>query len=252
MPEYQLKNGQTATDPRLGRVPSADPGREKYPLSAALPVTAMPTVKRLWGHPLTWLDQGNEGSCTGFAAANDIAALPAEHLTVSNAYGRAIYEWNKDHDEWPGDNYEGSSVNAAMNCLRSHGFIDEFRWAASIEEVCSAIVNIGPVNFGINWFNGMFYPDNKYLIRPTGGVAGGHSLMGRGFYPANTDIGLPEGQGTVRFSLPVIRLENSWGKGWGINGDAFIYTDDMKNLLANGGECAVARGRHVLNPLPAI
>lgn len=73
-------------------------------------------------------DQGNEGACTGFALASAITLMnrfrhnkiePATLASVASA--RMLYEMAKINDEWPGEDYEGSSIRGALKGFYHNG-----------------------------------------------------------------------------------------------------------------------------------
>ena len=106
--------------------------------------------------PMWWAfyDQGQEGACVGFAASRTMSLLNRKRYAASWLYREA-----QKIDEWPGENYEGTSVRAAMDILRDHGHsrtrtyggqvyvdapdptegIQHNRWATSVEEVLTCI-----------------------------------------------------------------------------------------------------------------
>jgi len=63
------------------------------------------------------LNQGQEGACTGFAMAAAInhlkGAKKANKKTQVSA--RMLYEMAKCNDEWPKENYDGSSLRGAIH-----------------------------------------------------------------------------------------------------------------------------------------
>ena len=73
------------------------------------------------------LDQQKEGACTGFALAavvNFLLHNKAGAPMLKRADGgsaRMLYEMAKRYDEWEGQNYEGSSIRAAMKGWYRHG-----------------------------------------------------------------------------------------------------------------------------------
>jgi hypothetical protein len=81
------------------------------------------------------LDQGTEGACTGFALAAVINyqlaqrkllhALNSERIVSP----RMIYEMARRYDEWPGENYEGSSARGAMKGWVAHGVASRASWS---------------------------------------------------------------------------------------------------------------------------
>lgn len=76
---------------------------------------------------------------------------------------------------------------------------------------------------GIDWYNDMFDPDADGLLHVTGGVAGGHAILANG----------------VSLKRRQVRLENSWGVNWGVDGHAYLGFDDLGTLLAGDGEACV-------------
>jgi hypothetical protein len=74
------------------------------------------------------LDQGSEGACTGFGLATVANYLlrrrgvDPDLITVSP---RMLYEMAKRYDEWPGEEYAGSSARGAMKGWHKHGICSE-------------------------------------------------------------------------------------------------------------------------------
>jgi len=123
-----------------------------------------------------------------------------------------------------GNSYDGTSVRAGAEILRKLGVIAEYRWASSIDEVVSALLNLGPVVVGTWWYSDMFSPNANGLITATGSKAGGHAYILNG----------------VNVEKKLIRVKNSWGRGWGKKGHAYISFDDLDKLLKDQGEACVA------------
>ena len=80
------------------------------------------------------LDQGSEGACTGFALASVINYQLATRnlLNARNqeriVSPRMIYEMARRYDEWPGEDYEGSSARGAMKGWVAHGVARRTSW----------------------------------------------------------------------------------------------------------------------------
>jgi len=81
----------------------------------------------------------------------------------------------------------------------------------------------GPCATGSNWYEGMNTPDKNGIIKPTGKMLGGHAYVIRG----------------VNVKARLLRIKNSWGKSFGIDGDCFISFDDMDRLLKERGEAYI-------------
>ncbi len=68
------------------------------------------------------LDQGQEGACTGFGLAAVINQLNRERGHGDfRASTRMLYEMAKKHDEWPGEDYAGSSCRGAIRGWKNMG-----------------------------------------------------------------------------------------------------------------------------------
>ncbi len=117
--------------------------------------------------------------------------------------------------------HDGTSVVAAAQYLKSIGKYSVYVWASTISDVIQWLLLKGPVIVGSNWHSAMFYPDSRYVIHPTGSVAGGH---------AYTIVGYDQVSG---YCLVL----NSWGTSWGNRGRAWLFIRDLERLVWNeGGE----------------
>ncbi len=217
-----LKGGFKTSDPRLDRLPEVDPRNANYPISAVVPEGVRSKRWRLTQR----LDQGREGACVGFAWTHEIAAEPLRGK-VDDAYARRVYREAQLVDEWPGEQYEGTSVLAGAKIVQGLGWMSEYRWAFTLEDILRALSHEGPVVMGTNWLSGMFNTDPAGFLNVSGSVAGGHAYVLRGL--------------DVRKEFVVGR--NSWGPDWGQRGDFYLRFSDLERLLGEGGDCCVPVGR---------
>jgi hypothetical protein len=79
------------------------------------------------------LDQKSEGACTGFGLAAVVNYLLWKHAppgqrSVTRMSPRMLYHLARFYDEWPGEDYEGSSCRGAMKGWHRHGVCDETHW----------------------------------------------------------------------------------------------------------------------------
>jgi len=179
------------------------------------------------------LDQGSTPACVGFSSYKFLEAAPV--LNTQMPFGPYdLYKAAQEFDEWPGEDYEGTSVRGAFKFLQSKGYVKEYRWAFNLYLILSQVLTVGPVVFGSNWFENMLEPDKDGLITPSGEIVGGHAYLlvgahrGRYFKRASKKLG-------------VFRVLNSWGEGWGQRGRAWIQFKHVRELLKSGNaEACVA------------
>ena len=192
------------------------------------------------------LDQGKEGACVGFGWAAKVLADPfavdlgklTTRVKVPRTpapFARKIYAEAKKVDEYPGEDYEGTSVLAGAKVLQSYGVVKAYSWAFSVDEVIDGIISTGPVVLGINWYDGMYEAPNGVLT-VSGPQVGGHCILAVGYNVSSKKAG---GEATVI-------LQNSWGRGWGVNGLAEIKVSELARLLNEQGEaCLPLQGAYV-------
>lgn len=205
--------------------PRFDEKSRSFPIRTLIPAGVAPQYK-LW-HFGPQLDQGSEGACVGFGWAAEAGASPVRVKNITDDFARGIYQEAKRIDEWEGEDYEGTSVLAGAKVMKSRGFITEYRWCFSLNDVLLALSYEGPVVLGLNWYEGMFDTNAKNFITPTGNWVGGHCIMARGI--------------SVKYER--ILLRNSWGKDWGSRGGAYLSFSDLDRLLHESGEACVPVGR---------
>jgi hypothetical protein len=213
------------TDRKFGRIIKFDETSRKFPIRAIMP-------KSVKLRSYTWrcnlnLDQGNLSACVGFSVAHEAAARPVEISKINNALALQVYYEAQQLDDYPGENYQGSSVIGGIKAGKNRGWYGEYRWAFSEPDLALAVGNFGPAILGLNWYSGMNEPDSNGLIRIKGELEGGHAILCNGF--------------NVRTGL--YRLHNSWSKAWGIDGDCFITRDSIACLLKEQGEACIPLSR---------
>ena len=215
--------------------PELDERSKLYPIRTFFPSVQNKTFT-LWRHGEI-LDQGSEGACVGFgwtaeALAGpvhvDLKDVPANAPKEPNKFAYYVYREAQKVDQWPGEDYEGTSVLAGAKIMSRYGVIHQYRWAFGINDVIGALMSQGPVVLGINWYNGMYEAPNGRL-EVFGNHVGGHAILAIGYNPSSQVFGGKE----------TIILQNSWGKAWGIDGIAEITVEDLNKLLREGGEACV-------------
>lgn len=220
-----LKGGKFTTDRRLDRVVQFDPRSRQFPIRALIAKTAKP-------RSFTWsctiqLNQGNEGACCGFGVSHEAAARPVCVPGITNESAHVLYKRAQDLDEWPGSDYDGTSVIAAVKAAQEKGYYPEYRWSFGLDDQILAVGLHGPGVLGVEWRDGMYDTDSDGFIHYTGDVVGGHCILCRG----------------VNVKKKYFLLRNSWGSSWGVNGDCKISFDDMDKLIHAQGECCIPTKR---------
>ena len=135
-----------------------------------------------------------------------------------------IYEQAQKLDEWTGENYNGTSVRGGVKALQRAGKIRNYYWGFDLNSLVNAVLYYGPVVVGTYWYRGMFYPNRQGYISPTGQIMGGHAYVING----------------VDTKRQYVRIKNSWGRRWGINGSAYMSFTNMSNLIRQFGEVCIA------------
>lgn len=243
----QLKNGAVVDDPRLGRVPQFDPRSREFDVRETIAqLDQAPLRNHSWQCQIV-LDQGSTSACTGNARTYDLASspnplrYPSSKQLLDEAFAQQLYNRARQLDEWPGEDYEGSSVLGALKAAVDQGFIGEYRWAFDIDDMYQALAHVGGVVVGTTWFNSMFdpQPNGLMVVDPASGSAGGHSYYFRRIAVTHDHKREILGKGVEIRDVPLLGLRNSWGLGWGHKGEAWMWGDDYRNHLWDGGEQSV-------------
>lgn len=211
---------------KLGRHVNHDPHNALHRALVAPPPRATTPYKAWYTNVV--FDQGNSSSCTTQACIGMLHTSPnTANFTEWKQYDDyaerdALYQTSKDYDPWTGNAYDGTSTDAPFKVLRERGTISAWKWLFGEAEVREWVTWYGPCVVGTEWLNDMFSPVNGYL-KVSGAVAGGHAWR------------------IVQYSntKQAYRMVNSWGKGWGASGRAWVHQSDLASLLANNGDAIV-------------
>lgn len=212
-------------DKGLGRLPAADERDRLFSVSRILPSAAEITrTYKYWYDNAWWGDQGARPWCVEyswhhFMVDGPIVNKPGPIWEIGSIYHNAQLV-----DEWPGENYDGTSVRAGAKVLQERGLIQQYRWAFNLQDMINTVLTTSPIVFGSLWYEQMFDPDDNDTIHVGGEVAGGHAYLLNG----------------VNVKRGVFRIKNSWGRSWGNRGHAWISFDDVNRLLNEDGEAAIA------------
>lgn len=230
----------------LGRIPSADIRDERYPMRALLPRAASTRRARTWDLPYDALDQGGTGTCTAHAAVQALMCAPFRHAPARLGFTAfQLYREGILHDGWPQNDPEatspadnsglqfGSDGRAMAKALEVRGWISEYRWGWTVEDIIEWLLERGPVMIGTNWYDSMFNVDHEGRIKigPTSPIAGGHETVLR-------RVSKPRG---------LFLLRNSWGRrfnGTGLGlpgfrcrpGEGILDAETLHRLMRENGD----------------
>jgi hypothetical protein len=227
--------------PKLVSLPSRYPNIEN--IDQYLPAYAKSLV----------LDQGEEGACTGFGLAALINFLQWKNngfqlKGLETVSPRMLYHMARLYDEWPGEDYEGSSCRGAMKGWHRHGVCTDRSWPyrdkkgkiafvqpkagwdqdaasrplgayyridkKSLSDLQSAIYEVGAIYASANVHKGWFLKKTKApaIIPFDAKDIGGHAFA------------------LVGYTEDGFIVQNSWGPDWGYHGFAILgYEDWIRN-----------------------
>lgn len=216
----------TQQDHRLGRQKVHDDRSRLFPMRAAVDRSLWRDKEvRLydpWPNP-----NQRVGSCTGVAKCHQFNAVGNRKMgeVLKMADAERIYSHNTKIDPWPGEwppADTGSSGLASAKTAVKFGLGGEYRWIfGGADEVIQNVMEGRPISVGTWWYWDMFsasggHHEDDPIVRPTGGRAGGHQYIIRG-YDKSSD--LVEGR--------------CW---WGGFRDFWISRVDLDSLLRDGGD----------------
>ncbi|RTL20964.1 MAG: peptidase C1 [Burkholderiales bacterium] len=218
------------------------------------------------------LNQGDEGACTGFGLAcvtNYLYWL--RHLETPRSKlpplvsPRMFYELAKLYDEWPGQDYEGSSCRGALKGWHKHGVCRWDLWPYPIDKNNQGVF-VRPLP---GWEQdattrplGVYYRVDKHsvvdmqaaiheigAVYVSGSVHKGWGVDVTGLPSSHADLPriqrMARSTGGHAFALVGYNehgfvVQNSWGTDWGASGFAVLSYEDW---VTNGSDCwAVALG----------
>ena len=98
--------------------------------------------KAFWANPIQ-LDQGSEGACVGFGWTGFLNAKPVTH-EFDNDTGFEVYHRAQQIDEWPGEDYSGTSVRAGAKVMVEREYINAYAFTQDAETLAHFLLNNGP------------------------------------------------------------------------------------------------------------
>jgi C1A family cysteine protease len=179
------------------------------------------------------LDQGATSQCVAYSGLKWLTSHP---LVNKPAFVPVwLYKEAQKVDEWPGEDYDGTSVRALFKVLKREGYVSEYRWAFDLETVVNHVLTTGPLVMGTAWDAELSNPDASNYIEPGARIENsqeGHAWLIIGanrkrLNPNSTERG-------------AVRMINSWGAGWGDKGRAWMSFKSLAQLIEIDGEAAAA------------
>jgi hypothetical protein len=199
------------------------------------------------------LDQGEDGACTGFALAAVInhlrflAARERGEAPPPRVSPAMLYRLARLYDEWPGEDYEGSSCRGALKGWHRHGVCREALWPAQGPLEQPADRDDALANWDVDALGctlGVYYRVEagsvvclQAALRDTGAVyacgtvhegwavAAGPLAGSPAELPTIAHLPAPRQPGVHAFALvgydeAGFIVQNSWGARWGAGGYA--------------------------------
>jgi hypothetical protein len=223
------------------------------PTLVEVPTTRPPEDFRSVNVPV--LDQGSEGACTGFGLATVANYLLLRRRVVPDSVlvsPRMLYEMARRYDEWPGEDYSGSSARGAMKGWNKHGVCAEGDWPTPPKKDDPRGLNAARTVSALQRPLGAYFRVNHQdliamhaaiaevgVLYATASVHSGWEQVGiDGRIHQIDDFVGAHAFAIVAYDADGFWIQNSWGNGWGDGGLGLITYDDW---LANGTDVWVAR-----------
>lgn len=230
--------------------------RDRMYVPSLIEVPTHVPLERYRALDIPMLDQGMEGACTGFGLATVANYLLTTRKVVSDCTAvspRMLYEMARRYDEYPGENYSGSSARGAMKGWYKHGICSEELWPYVVVDKPSrnglndartadalrrplgayfrvnhkdlvamhaAIAEVGVLYATAAVHEGWDDPGENGYIEPSESLTGGHAFA------------------IVAYDERGFWIQNSWSSRWGKGGFGCISYDDW---LEHGTDVWVAR-----------
>jgi hypothetical protein len=191
------------------------------------------------------LDQGTEGSCTGFALAAVVNLLRKRHGERGYVSPRMLYEMAKRHDEWRGFRYEGSSCRGAIRGWYNMGVCLEKSWPYVDNEpghlVVKAAKEARDNTIGAYYRLGTRISDfhaalnEARIIYCSADIHAGWESPAKqtGVIPISDESIGGHAFAIVGYNKDGFWVQNSWGKSWGDNGTALWKYEDWQRNIAD-------------------
>ena len=211
------------------------------------------------------LNQGTEGACTGFGLAcvinyllwkDKVTGAGLCSAPFKKVSPRMLYHLARHYDEWPGEDYSGSSCRGAIKAWHKHGVCSEELWPysdeqgnfvqptepwrtdsmerplgvyyriekSSIVDMQAALYEVGAIYVSANVHNGWRLRNARVDLQQPLSHANLELIQS-----SDKNIG-GHAFALVGYNKDGFIVQNSWGPSWGTLGFAVLSYDDW---LAN-------------------
>jgi hypothetical protein len=203
------------------------------------------------------LDQGTEGACTGFglaAVANYLLWTRKVVPRKEPVSARMLYAMARRYDEWPGEDYDGSSARGAMKGWHKHGVCSAKAWPYQGKKKDAGLTDARARDASERSLGAYFRVNHKDLVAMHAALAevgilfataethDGWDRVGASgviaWDPDQDKNGGGHAFAIVAYDDQGFWIQNSWSDAWGKDGFARIGYDDW---LAHGSDVWVAR-----------
>lgn len=240
-----LRDGTEVGRPQLDRLVRYDERSRRHAVAPRRSGLALRSMTHRGGRVL---DQGDVGACVWFSMGGTFLSAPHSVVRPGAVTTRLLldgYCATQRRDPFPGTDGPavcgtraeaphggGTSVLDGLLEARDRGLIRGFEWAFGLEQAVYGIRR-GPALLGTWWRGDMSRPTSDGRIRWSGAYEGGHAWWLRA-----VDL-----RGVRSWLDGQARMRQSWGIGWGEDGEATVSLRDLGAALEAEGECAFAVGR---------
>ena len=182
---------------------------------------------------LTILDQGPDGACTGFALAavvnllSDRVAAAHRRKGMRRVSAQMLYRMARLNDEWPGEDYEGSSLRGALRGFYNNGACRDDLWDVSATEFTSleAAMDARRTSLGAYYRLRPVISDYHAALNETGAIYVSAAVHPGWDKPVGGKIKPRAGGPLHAFAIvgydeTGFFVQNSWGAKWGKSGTA--------------------------------
>ena len=198
--------------------------------------------KRDYPPGLKILNQYSSGACTGFALAAAINLQYARQGQDLRVSPRMLYEMAKRHDEWPGEDYDGSSLRGAIKGWRNMGVCREDYWPFRMSR--KGELTVRRAKEARSHTVGAYYrlkPEISHyhaalneagVIVVSSRVHSGWDDPPEGRIEKQDKVDGGHAFAVVGYDDKGFWLQNSWTDGWGLKGLAhWTYEDWIENVM---------------------